>query len=543
VLLTIAFAVGFYNFPLTTIGLEADHLPGDPGDNRLNNYILEHGYRYLRGLETSFWDAPMLYPRAGATRTSDAHLGMLPVYTAFRVAGLSPESAFQGYFLVPFALNFAAAAWAMRRLGFGPTAAAVCAYLFAYGLPVAAQIPHAQLFPRFLVPPAFALGWEHLRDPRAWKAWAVAGCAAGQFYLSVYIGAMLVAVLAAGFAVGAVVLRGEIAWGRLARPGAVAAVAGCAAAVVPLLSAHSNGTGTPTNAIRSLAPYCGSWLAAPAYASTFPDLAGLTGLDAGHGMEQQLRPGLLALLALPVGLAAAFGRRTNDAAVLATAAWVVVLVAVVVTQWQELWPYELLVRLPGVSGLRAVGRVVLVLLFPAGVVLGGCAGAVVTAAGRRGRLAAAAVAVLAVAAVAADNRLVPPDGPGAARWGSARSPKADALRRQDAIAAAIRAHPAPRVLYVFPSYGAGNPLGHFGVQCEAMRAAQDAGVVCVNGWTGYLPPGWDFFRGYRGLFRWLVGTGVPPEEFAGLVLVGEPEPDYDPIYDAVMRAAMPSYRP
>src|SRR5262245_45773462 len=51
----VAFLVGFANFPLRALGTNFDHLPGDAVDNRLNNYVLEHGYRYLTGHEASFW--------------------------------------------------------------------------------------------------------------------------------------------------------------------------------------------------------------------------------------------------------------------------------------------------------------------------------------------------------------------------------------------------------------------------------------------------------------------------------------------------------
>jgi hypothetical protein len=39
-------------------------IPGDPGDTALVHYFLEHGYRWLRGLDgpRGFWDAPCFYP-------------------------------------------------------------------------------------------------------------------------------------------------------------------------------------------------------------------------------------------------------------------------------------------------------------------------------------------------------------------------------------------------------------------------------------------------------------------------------------------------
>lgn len=50
-----AFAVGFVNFPLQVVGTRFEYLPGDDIDNPLNNFVLEHGYRYLCGHHDSFW--------------------------------------------------------------------------------------------------------------------------------------------------------------------------------------------------------------------------------------------------------------------------------------------------------------------------------------------------------------------------------------------------------------------------------------------------------------------------------------------------------
>jgi hypothetical protein len=41
---------------------KANQIPGDLGDSRFNMYVLEHGYRWLTGLDASFWSAPFFYP-------------------------------------------------------------------------------------------------------------------------------------------------------------------------------------------------------------------------------------------------------------------------------------------------------------------------------------------------------------------------------------------------------------------------------------------------------------------------------------------------
>jgi hypothetical protein len=539
----VAFAVGFAAFPLRVVGARGDHLPGDPADNRLNNFVLEHGHRYLRGRVDSFWDAPMFYPARRATAWSDAHLGMLPVYSALRVAGLSPEGAFQGQFLIAFVLNFASAAWALRRLGFGPAGAAAGAYVFTFGLPLVAQLTHVQLYPRFLVPVAAAFAWEFLCRPRTWRLGAVAAAAVGQAYLTIYIAYFLALLLGTGLAVAAVRYRRQLPWGELVRCGRgvwvrrVAVVAAAGVALLPLVAAHGGTGGPPAHLARSLAPEPGWWVTPPRL-SAFAELAGSERPIVG---EHQLFPGFIPLIAVGLGLAAVVRseRVGGPVSAAAVAAWSALLLAVVVTPLGGVWLYEPVNHLRGVGGIRAVGRVVLVLLFPAAVAVAWFADMLIRAARRGGRLPAALAAAFAVGAVAADQWLTPTDGARAAHWHPARYRVETALARQERIAQAIRRHPNPTLVYAFPSAGAGSQGGALGVQFEAMRASQDAGLPCVNGWSGYLPPAWDFFADYRSLLEWLARNDIPAEVLAGLVVVGEPVPDRDPRYDASMRARFP----
>ncbi len=543
-----AFAIGFVNFPLRVVGWNFDHLPGDAGDNRLNNYVLEHGYRWLSGREASFWDIPMFYPVRGVTGWSDAHIGMLPVYAAVRAVGFSPEGAFQGYFLIASALNFVAAAWALRRLGFGAFGTAAGAFLFAYGLPVVARLPHAQLHPRFLVPPAIVFAWEFLRQPRTWRLAAIAACGVGQMYLTVYIGYFLVLLLGAGLVFALLRFRRELPWGELLRPGRRVWLArggvvfGFGLVGLALLIAHAMGIGVlPAEHVRGWAPTPRSWITAVPVARAIPELVDPAEVWAEPRGEQQLLAGLLPLAALAVGLLVVIrpGALGGRGSVIATAAAAAILVAVFVTRWGDIWPYELLARLPGITGIRVVNRVALVLLFPAGVAVAGLIDACVGFSRRFGWVPAVLAGVIMFTAVVAEQWLTSTDDPHETDWRFLRYPKNLALTRQARIIDAIRQHPAPKLVYVFPSAGDG-PLGGVNVQLEAMRAAQDLGLPCVNGWSGYVPPGWDFFPGYRGLLNWLTRTNpIPADRLAGLVVVGEPEPDPDPAFDAAMKAAYP----
>ncbi len=546
----VAFAVGFASFPLQVLGTKFDHLPGDAADNRLNNFILEHGYRYVTGRVDSFWDAPMFYPTRRVTAWSDAHIGMLPFYTAMRATGLSPERAFQGHFVLCFVLNFAAAVWAIRRLGFGPVGAAAGAYVFAFALPLSAQLPHTQLFPRFFVPPAIVFAWEFLRTPRAWRLTAAAGCWAAQMYVTVYIGYFLAVLLLVGGLVAVVRFRRQLPWDELLRPGRrewrlrIVGVAAAGIAVLPLMVQHARGVGKMSKEfVAELAPKPGAWLTPPPNAGAFPELAEWTRLGNGmpDGAEQQLCPGFVPLAAVALGLLVVVrpGRLGRPASAVAVAAASAALIGLAFTRFEEMWLYGWIAHLPGVGGVRVIGRVVLVLLFPAAIAIAAGADLAVGLARRAGWLPAVFVALLALAGVAADQWLSRPDGPRAKGWQPMHFPLEVALTRQARLAEAIRKHPDPKLVHVFSTLGDG-PLGAMGLQLEAMRASQDLGIPCVNGWSGYLPGGWDFYEDYRTLMNWLTERNTtPPEKLAGLVVVGEPNRDADPNYEAAMRLAYP----
>jgi hypothetical protein len=553
----VAFAVGFANYPLQVVGTALDHLPGDVIDNRLNNFVLEHGYRWLRGDEPSFWDAPSFYPRANVTALSDAHVGMLPCYAALRAVGASPEGAFQGHFVAATVLNFVAAAWALRRIGFGPAGVAAGAYLFAFSLPVVAQTQHTQLLPRFFAPVAVVFAWEFLRDRRTAKFAAAAAAVAGQVYVSVYLGYFLALVLGAGFL--AAVVRFPLAVARTwAAPAgwrawlawaAVPVVA--AAAVAPLVERHRRASagGTAAEHIRAGAPLPASWLTPPdtSYFHTSHPWSPVPRFDLPEG-EHLMFPGVLPIVA--VGIVSVLGFRPTaigtprGAAVVA--AWAAVALAALVTRFGDVWPYQLLCALPGVGGIRVPGRVCLLLPLLSGIAVAYLLDAMVGAARRFGRGAAALVAAACLAAVFADQRLVPTDGNRAA-WYDFRTPTAAVLARQERIAGAVRGDPGVGFVYAFPALAARDDglrpeRELLALQVEAMRATQDLGVPCVNGWTGYAPAGWHFFGNYRELATWVTAAnGHPSDRLHGLTVVGEPgEPHAgDAEFEAFMRQTFP----
>src|SRR5687768_1748130 len=69
----------------------------DLGDTRLNMYLLEHSYRWVRGEPShgDFWSPPFFYPAHNTAAYTDLLLGAAPLFWAWRVLGAVPDTAFQ----------------------------------------------------------------------------------------------------------------------------------------------------------------------------------------------------------------------------------------------------------------------------------------------------------------------------------------------------------------------------------------------------------------------------------------------------------------
>lgn len=532
----LTFLIGFGGFPLGVVGPDLGYLPGDVVDNRFNNYVLEHGYRWLTGREPSFWHAPFCYPARWTIARSDTHLGNLPLYSAYRIAGAGPERAFQFWWLTTFGLNFAAAIWAARRLGIGWIGAAVAAYIFTFGLPVAASLPHAQLAPRYFVPPAVAFTGIFLFHPSWRYLLRAAACLVAQLYCTVYIGFFLALLLAAVVVAAAICYRRELPWNALLFPSRrecaarIAILAVTVAALVPLIRPHriaakDSHPVSPT-IILQLTPKPVDWVRPAPQSVTWAWLLPITG-DPWERHLFNLFPGGLAVLGLvaEIGWLVAAARssqfRQSSTVRLAAGLAVAVLLVLVVVLRVEGWcPYRYLLDLPGVAGIRAVFRVGLVLLFPLGLLAGVVASGVVSTGekigGWLGRMLASAVVLLALVA---DHQVDPPktDAGGIGRYAIA-----EAVARREALTAAVRETGQPTAFYVFPGRERVGTQA-LAVHIDAMWASLDTGVPTVNGYTGHSPKKYFPFDNFAGVFHWLrIRNALTAELLDGFIAFGEP---------------------
>jgi hypothetical protein len=146
---------GLYLIPLQLFKTDLSRMPGDLGDTRFNNYILEHGYRFLIGKENSFWSAPFMYPVEKTVAFSDNHIGTVLFYSAFRMAGMDRETSLQFWIITINILNFLICFLIFKKWTGSSVIAAATAYIFTFSLLLVQFFNHIQVYPIFMLPVIF----------------------------------------------------------------------------------------------------------------------------------------------------------------------------------------------------------------------------------------------------------------------------------------------------------------------------------------------------------------------------------------------------
>jgi hypothetical protein len=411
----------------------------------------------------------------------------------FRAIGFAREDAFRWWNMAGFAANFAAAHHALVRLGYSRLAAALGAFLFAFGLPVTAQEDHAQLVYRFGVPLAvlaleqFAtrLLLRQLALCAFWTTW--------QFYCSIYTGYFLVLLLLAlmlghalchmgrpiagirSLAVGARTL-----WMRptaRAKAGFLLTMTVLAALIVLL--------GQPYYDVGRFYGFRRSW---PEIAFMLPRPESYpltTHPGSGQAMvccsircrcDMSTPCSSVSLLTICLAAILRLARRASvDRYFVPTALAIVLLV--LLTLWVNSHSfYRVIYWLPGVNAIRAVTRIIIILLFPCGILLAGSVDAI-----RNARLPGwtrSATIALIAALLVAENATI-------THFVATRH---DWQARMTQIAAELpqTIPPAP-ILLLAPERG---DKPSWPRQLDAMLFAQDHGWPTMNGYSGNVPAGY-----------------------------------------------------
>ena len=476
--------------PMLLSGLA--RVQADPGDARLNNYLLEHESRWLAGIPgQTLWDPPFYYPVPNVAAFGDVQVAVTPLYAIWRGLGLLPDTAFQLWFLTVLVLNFVAAYILSRRLfTLDRLAAAAGAFLFAFGASRINQVGHYQLMAHFYgVLAVYALarafgGPQGGTADRAAPAWLlVFGVSAtAQLYTGFYGGWFLALSMA-------VALGWALALPRFRRPllarlgGHPLAVMGVLVLVGLLLlpswthyraAVDVVGHRDLDESARSL-PSWRSWLYLGPYSWLYRWQFHLDALrPPGQDQEQRLGVGLLTSVVAIVGLV-----RHRRHAAIRLAGLVSLTLVLALTAWplgQHVW--DLLHRVvPGAAAIRAPSRVGMLLLLP---VSWGVAWLVedVRRAGQR-----AVLALLLVACALEQGQTAPSYD---------KHPI-----RVDVATLAARIDPGCEAFLFTPADPPPRTRGRMGFryakhQLDAMWAQVERGVPTLNGFSGNAPPTWPF---------------------------------------------------
>jgi len=179
---------GIWLFPLDILQRDLSVMPGDKGDSRFNNYILEHGYNFMTGKMSNYWDAPFMYPEKNAIAYSDNLIGTVPLYAAFRMIKCDRETSFQLWFLSLFVLNFICAYWALKKWTKSTLLSSVGAYIYAFSIFILTHMNHAQVFPRFMIPLILYWFWNWIKNKNIKSFYFLIAGIVYQFYCGIYLG-------------------------------------------------------------------------------------------------------------------------------------------------------------------------------------------------------------------------------------------------------------------------------------------------------------------------------------------------------------------
>jgi hypothetical protein len=206
-LVIVCFGIGFYNFPLGLIGLDFSYMPGDLGDARFVNFVLEHGYQFLIGNQPSLYDATFFYPAKNTLALSDNMVGTLPIYALFRLVSFDRETAYQCWWLSIFAINYFVSFYCFYSITKNTYVAILGAYLFTFSMILFGQTNFTQLNIRFLLPVIILLAYQLAIFAKPKHYYYLVLAMAFQFVLGVYYAFLSVYLLVIFFACYAIINR------------------------------------------------------------------------------------------------------------------------------------------------------------------------------------------------------------------------------------------------------------------------------------------------------------------------------------------------
>jgi hypothetical protein len=489
----IAFILGLWLIILRPLGPHLALVPGDLGDARLNNYILEHFFRWATRVDLDYWNATFFYPYQKTIAFSDNLMGSAPFYALFRWTGLDQATAYQGWYILGFCFNFAAAAYVLSRLKLKPLAVAAGAFFFTFGLPVLAQENHAQLLYRFGIPLACYSLWQFHQAPRLRTLVALGVWLVWQFYLTIYMGIFLLLLLALLVVLLPFCVPAQTFWQRVliwpqrlkkawfeapfsGKMLALLAIIGLGAIFADLIRPYYwvskvYGFSRSWEEVSTMLPTWRSYLLAD-HSLLWNSTSIFSGMPARH--EQQLFPGMAVLALVVLGIAGRFNSKTRGLAWLHFLAAVLLVVLTLEIRGFSLYRY--IWQFPGMKSLRAVTRIMLVVMWPLSLFTAWAVDGFIQLFSHRRRWMLVAVYLIAGLLVVES-----------VFYTHVTYSKAEAQARLDDLHQQIPA-PVPEEPVLFVARNQQEPF--WTREIDAMLLAQELGWPTLNGYSGNFPPGY-----------------------------------------------------
>ena len=474
------------------MGANLMRIPGDLGDVRFNYYILEHFFRWVTGLEKSYWSASFFYPYPNTIAFSDNLLGSAPIYLIFRLLSLDRETAYQCWYIVGFFLNYLSSAYVLTKLEFKPLAISAGAFFFTFGLPLLFQENHPQLLYRFGIPLSCYFLWQFAKKIDLKMLCGTILFAAWQLYLGIYNGvflAYLLVVLAALIPMWKTTLPFKLrflfwprqiyaSWKRAVwkyRFITIFILAGTAYGIIALLVPYFQITKTygftrPWSEVTTMLPQWRSFLLADGSKIWGQFSSLITGVPVRY--EHQLFPGMTVIIFLATGLILRPKTGKRDIAWINLASFTILIGLTFYVH--KLTLYWAIWQIPGMNSIRALTRIMLVLMWPIAVFAAYGVEALLNLKSRFSlgiQICAAFLLIFMVAESALVNH--------------ASFIKSDAQNRVAKIRDQIPTSLPPDPILIF---GSQTDANWYANELDSMLAAQEINMPIFNGYSGNYPP-------------------------------------------------------
>jgi hypothetical protein len=483
VLLAAIFSAGFFGYIMhSTDWFRA--IPGDLFDARFNSVILEHLYQWVSGEAPKLWSPTFFYPFENVLAFSDNHFGSGWSYILFRLWGLQREYAYLGWFIVGNLLNFWVTFYVLRRLGFSILAAGVGAFVFTFALPALPKEAHAQLVYRFAVPLAFLAMYQFLQSKNIFVFVRVIFWLLIQFLCSIYLGVFLIYLLGIMTLVW-ILSKKEFLFSHWQTGQSHSKTAIgiawillfllCSAIIVLLyqyqIVSLEYGFKRSLIEVSSMIPTMSSYFIADG--SLLTKWIGQSFAHVSMRHEHQMFFGLGLLLVGMLGIYYLYIGGVHQQ-LGRIAAWTLFGLIVLTFSIHGYSIYKVLLYLPGVGSVRAVSRIVLIMLLPLGIIAA-IAIDVVQQRFKKWQTRWAMLTTL-VLLVVVESMFYQPYSTGIKQW----------VGRQNDLKARLPNYDAKdSIIFV-----TGNPDDpHMkAVELDGMIFAQDRHLPTLNGYSGNVPP-------------------------------------------------------